>query len=114
MGFSNTLALLIGLFLVLFVVAMVGVDEVFEFANLGLKMVEALLGLVEAGTCSLREECKLGSSRRGWEMKTIPFILSRSSGKRSGCLSLSMADMLDLSPLGVGVAMLVVVGFCGC
>ncbi len=39
-------------------------------------------------------------------MASLLFILSRISGKRSGCLSLSMVDMLALSPLAVGVAMM--------
>ncbi len=113
MGFSDAPTLGVGLLLVLLVVAVVGVNEIMEFADFGLEMVEALLGLVEVGTCDMKELCKLGTFGRGRiGMATLPFILSRSSGKRSGCFNLSIVDMLDLSPLGVGVAMLAVVVYC--
>jgi hypothetical protein len=50
-GFGNALTFGVSLLLVLFVVAVIGVDEVMEFADFGLEMVEPLLGLVQIGVC---------------------------------------------------------------
>ena len=47
MALSDAGTLLVGLFLVLFVMPMVGVDQVVEFADFALKMVEAFLYFVE-------------------------------------------------------------------
>ena len=47
MALSDAGALLVGLFFVLFVMPMVGVDKVVELANLALEMVEAFLYFVE-------------------------------------------------------------------
>ncbi len=50
-GFGDALTFGVSLLLVLFVVAVIGVDEVMEFADFGLEMVEALLCLVQIGVC---------------------------------------------------------------
>jgi len=42
---------------VLFVVAVIGVDEVMEFADFGFEMVETLFGLVKTGICNWRRLC---------------------------------------------------------
>ena len=47
MALGNTLTLGIGLLLLLFVVTVVGIDEVVEFADLGLEMVEFFFRFVE-------------------------------------------------------------------
>lgn len=49
MALGNASALGVCLLLVLFVVAMVGIDKVVEFADLALEMVEAFLCVVEVG-----------------------------------------------------------------
>lgn len=49
MALSNASALGVCLLLVLFVVSMVGIDEVVEFADLTLEMVEAFLCVVQMG-----------------------------------------------------------------
>ena len=47
MALSDSGALLVGLFLVLFVMPMVGVDQVVEFADFAFEMIEAFLYFVE-------------------------------------------------------------------
>lgn len=49
MGFSDTFTLGVRLFLVLLVVTVIGVDEISELADLGLEVVETLLGIVQVG-----------------------------------------------------------------
>lgn len=49
MALSNASALGVCLLLMLFVVAMIGIDEVVEFADLALEMVEAFLCVVQVG-----------------------------------------------------------------
>ena len=49
MALGNACALGVSLLLVLLVVAMVGVDDILELANLALEVVEAFLGIIEVG-----------------------------------------------------------------
>lgn len=49
MAFSNARALLVRFLLVLFVVTVVGIDDVVELADFVLEVVEAFLGFVEVG-----------------------------------------------------------------
>ena len=49
MALGNASALSVSLLLVLLVVAMVGIDDIFEFANLALEVVEAFLRIIEVG-----------------------------------------------------------------
>ncbi len=49
MALGNASSLGVCLLLVLFVVAMVGIDEVVEFADLALEMVEAFLCVIKMG-----------------------------------------------------------------
>ena len=49
MALSDSGALLVGLFLVLFVMPMVGVDQVVKFAYFAFEMIEAFLYFVEMG-----------------------------------------------------------------
>ncbi len=56
MALSDAGALLVCLFLVLFVVPMIGVDEVVKFADFALEMVEAFLYFVEMCIWRVRGE----------------------------------------------------------
>lgn len=49
MAFGNASALGVSLLFVLFVVAMIRINEVMEFANFALEMVKAFLCVVEVG-----------------------------------------------------------------
>jgi hypothetical protein len=48
---SDAVALVVGFLLVLFIVAVVGVDDVMEFADFALEVVESFLGFVEVCFC---------------------------------------------------------------
>lgn len=56
MALSDAGALLVGLFLVLFVMPMVGVDQVVKFANFAFEMIEAFFNFVEMGIWGLSGE----------------------------------------------------------
>ena len=47
MALSNAGALLVGLFFVLFIMPMVGVDEVVKFADFAFEMIEAFLYFIQ-------------------------------------------------------------------
>ena len=49
-------ALLVGLFLMLFVMPMVGVDEIVKFADFAFEMIEAFLYFVEMCICGVSGE----------------------------------------------------------
>lgn len=51
MTLSNLRPLAIRLFLIFFIVTMVGVDKVLEFADLGFEMVGFFLDFVQVGIC---------------------------------------------------------------